>query len=369
VSRVTGRIVVKETGVGIADLIIVVFDLDDTVTQEQLTRRGERLQKRGKGWQDDFWQKLSGNRLGSTLTDQSGSFELEYANADLREANEDKRPNLGLFVLAPEDASLDPCPVVLHISCGARPGAGQIETFLIKLQLETLQAAGISVPATASPPLESLGGSEVLAKMQGLLADRRSDQASGKPFSERYKERRKQRAEASGLTRRAKRPPQSFDLTLPVRFTDKKSSSDRAEIIQDKESGTLLLRTRSRSASGDVRALDSSDIGWTQSAKEHGLELLEAGVGWFGRALGRTVEAGNETRSVPLTFNGVRHTQDLGALKDKRSPNCLVVDAKKGELYFSTQRSTAKLVVSETGPSEPYQIQTRQRRRASSVDR
>jgi hypothetical protein len=134
-NKVTGKVLLHETGVGIPNLVVTVYDVDsNTLPKDALQSKRTSL--------INFWEQLQGNRLRSILSDQDGTFVLEYEDKERKE----ERPDLLLFVTAPEGSGLDGCSPVLHVSCGIRQNAGRIESYLIRIPTQKLAAAGLSAP-------------------------------------------------------------------------------------------------------------------------------------------------------------------------------------------------------------------------------
>ena len=93
------------------------------------------------------------DRLGSVLTDATGSFTLQYDDADFRRRNPDEqRPDLVVVVRAPEETGADSDSAILHISRAIRYDAGATENYLIRIPNKALADAGLSAPTKA--PLE-----------------------------------------------------------------------------------------------------------------------------------------------------------------------------------------------------------------------
>ena len=134
-NRVTGKILLHETGVGIPNLLVTIYDVDfDTLPKDALQSQPPKIVS--------SWEKLQGDRLGSVLTDTAGAFVLEYEEKDSNE----HRADLLLFVTAPEGPSLNGCSPMLHVSCGIRQNAGRLESYLISLTSEELKKAGVVIP-------------------------------------------------------------------------------------------------------------------------------------------------------------------------------------------------------------------------------
>lgn len=141
-NKVSGRILLGETGTGIRDLLVTVYDVDVNAVPGGNTHAN---------WITDIgtlWNQLKGDRLGSVITDANGTFTLEYDGDAGRSNNDRKGPDLLLFVTGPENSGSHSCAPMLHVSCGIREGAAPSEQYLIKLTDEQLQKAGISLPRT-----------------------------------------------------------------------------------------------------------------------------------------------------------------------------------------------------------------------------
>jgi hypothetical protein len=136
VKRIVGRVLVKETNVGIANLVIAAFDADDVGTSGKHAEEGAPMDRLGQ-------------RLGSVLTERDGSFVLE--TTDCEPAGGSARPDLMLAVFAPEDAlgvghpaPQPPEKRLLHVSRGPRTNAGSTEAYVIRLLQAQLDAFEIS---------------------------------------------------------------------------------------------------------------------------------------------------------------------------------------------------------------------------------
>ncbi|MEO8773148.1 MAG: hypothetical protein ABI263_00380 [Gelidibacter sp.] len=133
---IKGIILHKESGLGIENLIVTVIDIDvNSSPEEMLTivpREGH---------------KSSAERLGSVMTDSEGVFSVSFDDAALQtRISNEKRPNISIQVLAPEDASSDKEPVVLYKTIRPRKNAGRAEAFIIKISSKQLIEAEIEIP-------------------------------------------------------------------------------------------------------------------------------------------------------------------------------------------------------------------------------
>ena len=127
--RVLGRVVEEETNRGVADAIIVVYDIDAAGRANVAANR----------WSDVLGSPRAGDRLGSTATDGRGEFALDYTQRDLGAGDPEGRADLALVVLAAESAvqgSIVGQPEhqrILRVSMTPRPNAGSTETYVIRI--------------------------------------------------------------------------------------------------------------------------------------------------------------------------------------------------------------------------------------------
>jgi hypothetical protein len=212
--KVTGKVLLHETGVGIPNLVVTVYDIDsNTLPRETFQSKQASLV--------NFWEQLQGERLGSVLTDRDGTFALEYDDREF----EEKRPDLLLFVTGPEGPGLDGCSPVLHVSCGIRQHAGRIESYLIRLTAEELKGAGVPLP---SVPLANLPQSKGIPKRLADIEQRKEatykllekvratwsqDDSPPPKISEIYRQKVKALQEAEAKNRI---PTNGFRLGLPM---------------------------------------------------------------------------------------------------------------------------------------------------------
>jgi hypothetical protein len=182
-NKVTEKILLHESGIGIPNLIVTVYDVDfDALPKDAFQSKPAKVV--------NFWDQLQGDRLGSVLTDGDGAFVLEYDDEEFKEG----RPDLLLFVTAPEGAGLDGCSPMLHVSCGIRQNAGRIESYLIRLNSEELKKAGVRLPSI--PAQDSTGTNNEPANVIGGLQLRYSRQDKIRELARQFAaERIKQRRE------------------------------------------------------------------------------------------------------------------------------------------------------------------------------
>jgi hypothetical protein len=159
---VKGRVFVKGLNTGIGNLEVVIYDLDPDARQAN---------QPGAGGNDDVsslfagspglrtWADFPGDRIGSVLTDARGRFELEYEDAEFKGAGAERRPDLVLLVLAPDERASDavyvgtsPMGRILHASFVFRANAGRVESYSIALKPAVLSQLGVAYPGAGRTP-------------------------------------------------------------------------------------------------------------------------------------------------------------------------------------------------------------------------
>jgi len=306
-----GKVVVKETGKGIEDLLIVVYDLDPKTEPQKVLE----ICHDEKNF--DIWQHISGDRLGSRLTDKNGNFDFQYDDSQFQVKDREWRPDLTLFVVAPEDQSVSPCPKILHVSCGIRHNAGRIEHYIIKLPLQTLREAGILNSGALDV---SVDFKDLAMKMRAQAEERHKKLIAEKPFSQRYKERQEQISKQFPNDQKQERPPQSFDLAIPMLFTKGEDISPEATISYDKGSGDFILKTS------------------------------------------------KDGEEIPLAFKGVISAEELKKNQRELKGFGYIIDTEKKEIYVKLPlRSPNKLIRQESEPSALFNWYTEKRRKSENV--
>lgn len=135
---ISGKVTVKETGAGIPDLVVVLYDIDPGEENEEFP--GEKSKASGVSEVAD--------RIGSVLTEADGSWSIIYDDASFQVLNPtEKRPDVQLMVFPPEDADQEDAPEPLFTSKVLRANSGRTEAYMIRIPQQALENAGIPVPA------------------------------------------------------------------------------------------------------------------------------------------------------------------------------------------------------------------------------
>lgn len=159
-NKISGRVILKETGLGIPDLLVVIHDVDpDTPPEESLpadgatsgTRTARTTRARAVAEAASPPRSGLGDRLGSRLTSSTGAFDFEYEDEEFQIRNaQEKRPDLLLLVVAPEEPGTDEASRVLYTSRDIRQNAGRTEQYLIRIPGDVLKKAGVPLPLDPS---------------------------------------------------------------------------------------------------------------------------------------------------------------------------------------------------------------------------
>ncbi len=159
---ISGKVLLKETGAGIPDLLVVLYDYDPGTTPDE-SFTPTVTTALGTGLAD---------RLGSVLTESDGTWALAFEHVDFQALNPtEKRPDLHLVVLAPEDSDSDKPPTVLFSSKLLRANSGKTEAYIVRLTEKQLTDAKIPVPQANS------ADTPVSGKLNAYLAKRNDQRA------------------------------------------------------------------------------------------------------------------------------------------------------------------------------------------------
>ena len=107
-NRISGRVVLKESGIGIPDLLVVIHDIDPESQTDGARERAEHEEPE-EGQRTVRAPGGPGDRLGSSLTDRDGAFHLSFEDNEFRiQDAKERRPDLHLVVMAPEEPGVGP---------------------------------------------------------------------------------------------------------------------------------------------------------------------------------------------------------------------------------------------------------------------
>lgn len=156
-NKVTGKITLTKSNIGIPNLLVVIYDIDPSTKSQDLI---SKLNVDGKLTTsmpiviiDAFSNPTKpvtdglGDRIGSVLTDENGNFSIEYDDEEFRIRNtEEQRPDLLLLVYAPEISGMANNANLLFVSHEIRQNAGRVEMYIVQLTEDQLKKAGVEIP-------------------------------------------------------------------------------------------------------------------------------------------------------------------------------------------------------------------------------
>lgn len=170
-NSISGKIVLDQNGIGIPNLLVVLYDVDvDQGIQLDETPLGtpspaifdppvpfgSTINNPAAAATSVNILNLLGDRLGSVLTQADGSFSLTYEDPEFQVRNEsEKRPDIWLLVLAPQITGKTVNELVVFASPEIRQNAGKTEMYFIQLSAEQLKKAGLPVPKTTTNKTEA----------------------------------------------------------------------------------------------------------------------------------------------------------------------------------------------------------------------
>lgn len=177
---VSGKIIHKESGNGLPDLLVELFDLDAWPDPEIKGTSPAGTPSAGspssaappdpiaaltKGDVASLYKW--GDRIGSVATDVSGQFNFEIFNRDINlPGKTEQKPDLIMLVLAPDEPGLDPGIRLLHFARDIRYNAGTSEAYIVRLSTALLQQKQIAIPDDGSPPAPASRVSAYIAQQE-----------------------------------------------------------------------------------------------------------------------------------------------------------------------------------------------------------
>jgi hypothetical protein len=138
---ISGKVLVRETGQGIADLQVVFYELEPGATSVNELLASLRDAARAVG---ALWDRIRGERLGSVLTARDGTFQVSFDAAPSDRVGMQRRRDLLLLVLAPHDAYAgEGAPEQLLYAVSSHvPRDGATESFAIRIPRESIDRLG-----------------------------------------------------------------------------------------------------------------------------------------------------------------------------------------------------------------------------------
>lgn len=120
--QITGRLV-NEIGDGLKNLLVVFYDTD----------RKLKIPKNLKKTVTEYLEDKGSERLGSTYSREDGSFDFDYKYEDFAPQKEEKRPDIFVVVLSPEEKGKELADRILYFSDYPVHNGGKSEALLINV--------------------------------------------------------------------------------------------------------------------------------------------------------------------------------------------------------------------------------------------
>lgn len=180
-TTISGRVTVKESDRGLRGLLVVLYDVDpDTRPEEVIAPVAMPAGVAPATVAPPPDGLAGGDRLACVPTGDNGEWTVTLDDADFRVRNQaERRPDLLLYVLAPEEPGRSFESRVLYVSNTIRQNASRFEEYRICLPTDYLVKAGITppsaVPDSAEPARSLVGrlkdaGARAVAVVDGTLA-------------------------------------------------------------------------------------------------------------------------------------------------------------------------------------------------------
>jgi hypothetical protein len=145
---ISGKILHKESGSGIADLLVELFDLDKWSDPEDPKNPSEVAADPAAVIDANDVPSLYkvAERVASEITDASGQFTFQVTTKDFNLPRKtEQKPDLVLLVLAPDEPGLTLNQRLLHFAKDVRLNAGSREAYIIRLPNALLEKKEIFV--------------------------------------------------------------------------------------------------------------------------------------------------------------------------------------------------------------------------------
>jgi hypothetical protein len=153
-NTVSGKVVATPSNLGVADLLVVLYDLDPNGKPEEVIggiTRSDRSVAADAVLAFKPQNELGslGDRIGSVLTGKDGTFTITYEDSEFNVQTEsERRPDLLLLVMTPEQSGKSLKDLLLFCSPEIRQNAGKSESYLIRIDESALKAKGLDLPST-----------------------------------------------------------------------------------------------------------------------------------------------------------------------------------------------------------------------------
>lgn len=187
--KIQGKVVVMESELGIPNLIVQAFDINDTVSAIYEDVPNYKSKKANSGCL--FFGLFSKSRnyigenssLGSTFTQANGEFTIEYDEDDFKTVGGKSRPKIQVAVQSPYDVisdNKDASPII-YTSRPTNLNGGKVETFFIRIPSAILDLHNIRYPKNE---VEKIDEKVMLAEVEKKIENEKVEVAINKKVLE-----------------------------------------------------------------------------------------------------------------------------------------------------------------------------------------
>lgn len=219
-----GKVLEKESGRGVADLLIELFDFERWIDPETKENEGGAdFASVSAAITPDLASLYKvAERVGSVLTNRNGEFEFRLSAKDFNLPRKgEQKPDLFLAVVAPDEPGMPREKRMLHLTNDVYLNAGSREAFIIRLPAALLAERGINL-SIAEPE----GQAERNRRAMAFAGARETDEL----FDREVASARAERANAEKQQRKTLRAELKQALT-----TDLAAAGEVGEILDEDE--------------------------------------------------------------------------------------------------------------------------------------
>lgn len=258
-NTINGRVQHSTSKSPLKDLIVIAYDFDFSKISSQYENIDEKIIASfffSVGNNNDVKEDSnipgspSGDRLGSTITDAKGNFQFSFEDSDFQRQDEELRPDLVLFVLAPDFASKDKGFLgtpeyfrILHMTFYPVRNAGRSEALIINISDEQLSKFGL----TPSQPNVDQKELVVETIKESYKTTSSIDQDIKNNIRSNISENKKKTEKAASIVANLSTLPKSFRENQPLFINRKDLNSDslknKQEIAGKKGVQNVALQT------------------------------------------------------------------------------------------------------------------------------
>jgi hypothetical protein len=260
---IQGRIIVKESGQGIPNLLVAVWHIGSNHSLEEVYNWCESY----KSYCEET--PFCGYKIASVLTSQNGSFSLSYEDSEFQISDEQQqRPNLFLMVFTPEQTGRATKDSLIYYSTEIRKNSARSEAFFIQVTADQLEAANHTLLKAITNNEQNLPDGEgdldtleTKLKLGKNLADRKQSIFKAK-VEDQYQAYASQRNDAFTLKFKEN------ISTVPKKFRDSQYFVKAEESVEEKALTNVSIHLEQRFNNSEIPPPISSGFIYLTSEQE-----------------------------------------------------------------------------------------------------